>query len=576
MKKKIFTGFSVFVALLIMALIVKFVFLKNLYGRIAIPYISHQKPLVDPLLPGAVPLADKLDEVLFDGLFNISANASGVTYEDGLGELIGMDDNNVVSVRLKVGRAWHSSYSVALKKRKADVSLKEPAPFSAQDLRFTLRRIQALGSRSPDYILVHQAVEGFDFSGPDDNGEVRFRFKDGRVWSDNDIKEVLSFKIMPYNSNINQLEYTNGTGPYMKTGEFEETILFQKNPGLAANIPLLYLEPFIDNSTFTTELRNKNINVLLSTPFGAVSPILADTVKFFAKSSVATTFFALLHNVKRLNIEQRRALRNLVDNRKIMYRLYRIGTAQQRNIANYKGNKNNYEEYLNYSVFPSTTYYVEEEIVMPRREREEPNLAILPDTIVVKTCASYELGEELSELAAILNDPTLFSGRIKASIVKNDEIMKGDYDAVIVPITGYRSNFLFDLYSIFLREPDFSACRINFKTLKNADGTVSPDPLSFTKDKNFFRMDLQEPMNESELLNKLLSTMYEFMSTSEIGDKQVYAQMVDDLDKDAAFATWLFSIPALAYFSTQFDEGSVELYGSASQLSTIEKWSEKK
>ena len=43
-----------------------------------------------------------------------------------------------------------------------------------------------------------------------------------------------------------------------------------------------------------------------------------------------------------------------------------------------------------------------------------------------------------------------------------------------------------------------------------------------------------------------------------------------------ALGTWLFSLPSLAYFSTQFDEKSIDLYGTASQLSTIEKWREKK
>jgi hypothetical protein len=43
-----------------------------------------------------------------------------------------------------------------------------------------------------------------------------------------------------------------------------------------------------------------------------------------------------------------------------------------------------------------------------------------------------------------------------------------------------------------------------------------------------------------------------------------------------ALGSWLFSLPSLAYFSTQFDEKSIDLYGVASQLSTIEKWQEKK
>src|SRR3989339_1116289 len=79
MKKVILIVSSVLV-LVAAALVYYFVFMKNLQDRIVIPYISHQKPRIDPHVPGAVPLASKLDEVLFDGLFNVSANKSGITY----------------------------------------------------------------------------------------------------------------------------------------------------------------------------------------------------------------------------------------------------------------------------------------------------------------------------------------------------------------------------------------------------------------------------------------------------------------------------------------------------------------
>ena len=68
-----------------------FVFHKDLSGQIIIPYIAHQKPRIDPHVPSPIPIADKLDEVVFDGLFNVSANPSGITYEDGLGEYLGID-----------------------------------------------------------------------------------------------------------------------------------------------------------------------------------------------------------------------------------------------------------------------------------------------------------------------------------------------------------------------------------------------------------------------------------------------------------------------------------------------------
>jgi hypothetical protein len=62
-----------------------FFFRTDLTGKIVIPYIAHQKPRIDPHIPSSIPIADKLDEVIFDGLFNVSANPSGVTYQDGLG-----------------------------------------------------------------------------------------------------------------------------------------------------------------------------------------------------------------------------------------------------------------------------------------------------------------------------------------------------------------------------------------------------------------------------------------------------------------------------------------------------------
>ena len=66
------------------------------------------------------------------------------------------------------------------------------------------------------------------------------------------------------------------------------------------------------------------------------------------------------------------------------------------------------------------------------------------------------------------------------------------------------------------------------------------------------------------------------MSTREVGDKQAYAQFIDELDQQMALGSWMFSLPSLAYFSTQFDSSTIDLYGVASQLSTIEKWQEKK
>ncbi|MBN1130075.1 MAG: hypothetical protein JXA71_13875 [Chitinispirillaceae bacterium] len=553
-----------------------FVFRKDLSGQIIIPYIAHQKPKVDPHVPSSVPIADKLDEVLFDGLFNVSASPSGVIYENGLGEYIGMDQKNLVTIRLKPNRKWHSSFSVTMEKEKVAVAEKEQAVFTAQDLKFTLSRIQKLGSLSPDYILVSQAVPDFSFSGPNENDEIQFQFRGDRVWSQDDVKEILSFKVLPAEGDMEASQYTSGTGPYLLCGEYEDRIFFQNVPGGGAIVPGLVLKPFIDNSTYTTELKNKNINALLSTPFGAKSPILRDSAQFFYKSSIATCFFSLYFNTQRLSLEQRTAVRKLLNNKMLMNRFFKIGTPQQRNIANYRGEGNNYDEYLNYSVFPTTTYYIEEEIVKPPKEQTEGDLSVLTDTVRVQTCLNFDFREELSDLVEIMNDPAVFHGKIKATAVSNDEIAQGNYDAVLVASTGYRSNFLFDLYNVFLREPDFSAYKVNLQTAFDRKGKQVISEQSLSDDKNFFRLDLGKDSPERADAKQLLEYVYLFMSSREIGDKQQGAILIDQLEAKLCLGGWLFSLPSLAYMSTQFDAGTIEMYGTASQLSTIEKWQEKK
>lgn len=552
-----------------------FVFRKNLDQQIVIPYIAHQKPRVDPHIPASVPLADKLDEVMFDGLFNVSANPSGVVYEDGLGEFMGIDEDNIVRIRLKPNRNWHSSYATTMEKDEVLVAPKAKVDFTAKDLRFTLRRIQKLGSLSPDYILVSQAVETFDFAGPDQNNEIQFQFRDDRIWTEGDIKEVLSFKVLPANSEVNASMYRDGTGPYILAGEYEDNIHFQKNPDSEASLQKLILRPFIDNSTYTTELKNRNINALLGTPFGSVSPLLSDSSDYFHKSSIATTFFALFYNTERLAPQQRQELRKLVDNVKVVERFFKIGTEQQRHLVDYKGNTDNYDDYLNYSVFPSTSYYVEENVVLPRKAQGTPELGVLPDTVRVATCLNYGNREELAELVEILNDPYLFGGKIKATAVRNEEIMRGNYDAVLVAVGGYRSNFLFDLYDIFLRHPDFSMHKTALETRMGSGGEPTADERSFQANRNFFRLDASRQSEDLENTKRLLEYVYGFMSTRHLGDKQAYAQMLDELDQEMALGSWLFSLPSLAYFRTQFDESSIDLYGVASQLSTIEKWRER-
>lgn len=572
--KAVLISVGVFLVLIAAGLTYWFVFHKDLSNQIIIPYIAHQKPKIDPHVPSAIPIADKLDEAIFDGLFNVSANASGITYEDGLGELMGIDQSSVVSVRLKPNRLWHSSYTVAMDKSKIAIGDGSKTPFTANDVRFTLRRIQKLGSLSPDYILVSQAVPTFDFEGPDDNGEIKFQFRGDRIWSEGDIKEVLSFKILPATSEMDAPEYRIGTGPYMICGEYEDIIYFQKTPNSLASIANLILKPFIDNSTYTTELKNRSINTLLSTPFGAVSPILSDSTRYFHKSSIATTAFSIFFNFQRLSMEQRMALRKLVNNQVVLDRFFKVRTQQQRNIFNYEGENNNFGDYLNYSIFPTTSYYVSEKIVTPPTEYIEGDIATLPDTVRIQTCLTYDFREELSELVGILNDPALFHGKIKVTAVSNEEIGKGDYDAVLVPTTGYRSNFLFDLYSILLREPDFSSNTINLQTIADANGKYSLDPASVTESNNFFGLDMSKESPEKPAIDSLMNFVYGFMSTHEVGDKQAYSQFIDQLDQRLALGAWLFSLPSLAYLSTQFDERSIDMYGTASQLSTVEKWKE--
>ena len=85
---------------------------EDLSDNITFPYISHQKPLMDPHLPSPDNLSDKLDELMFDGLFNLVATPSGIAYEAGLGAYVGMDTDNVVTIKLNPTRKWHNSYNV--------------------------------------------------------------------------------------------------------------------------------------------------------------------------------------------------------------------------------------------------------------------------------------------------------------------------------------------------------------------------------------------------------------------------------------------------------------------------------
>ncbi len=553
-----------------------FLMRDKLRGMIVIPYIAHQKPAIDPHLPNNNALSDKLEEIQFDALFNISANPSGIAYDDGLGELLGIDVNNIVTVRLKTNKLWHDSYSVQMDKEdlKSIDKTKEHL-FSAADLHFTLRRIQALGSLSPDYILVSQALDPITFEGPDGSNVIRMQFRGDRIWKESDIKEVLSFKIIPEGSDMNALNYTVGTNAYLVLPPKDGVSDYHKSPDGTANIPSVKLSPFIDNSTFTTELKNNNINILLDTPFGSVSSVLGDSSHFFAKSNVSTTFFAILFNTQRLNRDQRREVRRMLDGQQVVNALYKVNTQQQRYIIDYKGNKNNYSDYVNRSVFPSTSYYIEDSVVVPLADTSFSNMGILPDTVRIKAVMNFGFREEYADLIDVLNSPDISKGKIKVSAIQNEDIRKGDYDGILVAMTGYRSNFLFDLYDIFLREPDLQTYKINLNTTAAGGGKQTINPNSLKADKNFFRLDPDMNTAERADILLLLDYIYNFMSTRQIGDKQEYARRIDVLENQMSLGAWMFSLPSLAYFSTQFDSTSVDLYGVASQLSTIKKWKEK-
>ena len=573
--RKLWYIIGVVVVVLLAAGIYYFFFRTSLRGSIVLPYIAHQKPTIDPHLPSSNALSDKLEEIQFDGLFNISANSSGIVYEDGLGEFLGIDANNVVSVRLKTNKLWHDSYRITMEDEKfKSIEKTKEHFFSAADLEFTLRRIQALGSLSPDYILVSQALDPMAFEGPDAGNVIRMRFKGDRIWKDTDIKEVLSFKILPAGSEMNALNYTVGSAEYLAMPPKEGVSNYMKSPGGIAHIGNVNLAPFIDNSTFTTELRNNHINVLLDTPFGSLSPILNDSTEFFTKSNVSTTFFAVVFNTQRLSRDQRREVRRLIDVKQVVDRFYKVGSEQQRNIIDYKGNKNNYYDYINRSVFPSSSYYVEEKVVEPMPDTTAPNPRVLPDTIRIAACMNYGFREEYAELIEILN--SLSKGKIKVTAIQNEDIRKGNYDGLLVAFSGYRSNFLFDLYNVFLREPDLQSYRINLITTTDERGNTVVSPRSFMAEKNFFRLDAEAPSPEQADIRQLLQYIYGFMSTRQIGDKQEYARRIDALEQQMALGAWMFSLPSLAYFTTQFDASTIDLYGVASQLSTIEKWQEVK
>ena len=179
--------------LILISALIFFLWPEDMSDTIVFPYISHQKPLMDPHLPSSDDLSDKLDELMFDGLFNLVATPSGIAYESGLGTFVGMDANNVVTIKLNSTQKWHSSYKVTVDDETVNVVAADQAvTFVAQDINFTLRRIERLRSLSRDYILIAQALQNFDFEGPNAGDEIQFKFKGDRIWLEDEIKELNS------------------------------------------------------------------------------------------------------------------------------------------------------------------------------------------------------------------------------------------------------------------------------------------------------------------------------------------------------------------------------------------------
>ena len=56
-------------------------------------------------------------------------------------------------------------------------------------------------------------------------------------------------------------------------------------------------------------------------------------------------------------------------------------------------------------------------MVIPATELDGPDPSVLPDTVQIQTCLTHDYREELAELVEILNDPSLFGGKIKANVV---------------------------------------------------------------------------------------------------------------------------------------------------------------
>ena len=184
-----------------------------------------------------------------------------------------------------------------------------------------------------------------------------------------------------------------------------------------------------------------------------------------------------------------------------MNRFFKIGTQQQRHIANYRGAGDNYDEYLNYSVFPSTSYYVEEKMVKPDTQQAQGDLSTLPDTVRIQTCLNFDFREELSDLVDIMNDPGMYHGKIKVTAVSNDEIGRATTTRSWSRLraTGTTSCSICTTSS-FVR-PTSARTASTSRPRSTPKGKQVIDDLSFAADKNFFRIDLAKDSPENADVN---------------------------------------------------------------------------
>lgn len=554
------------VAVIVIAALIFIFTRKDLTGSIVIPYVSHQVPVIDPHLPRHDPLSDQLEDVFFDGLFNAKASPSGVIYEDGLAELVSLEGRKV-TFRLKENVKWHSSYKRWVKDDEVMTENLQVRTFSAADLAFTINRIRRLGTLSPDFILIQQGLVSFNFT-EGENNEISYTLSSDRsVWREDDVKEIFSFKILPKESSLQASEFTEGSGPFMVVPSSESTKPLVKHPDKHSELASVGLFPAVDNSTFVSELLSGNTNLLLNTPFGAESPILEKNGDFFAKSKLSSTFFAVLFNTKRVSKERRQKFRKLINAAEIQANMYKVNTPQQRHIKDYLGQRDNYSDYVNFSVFPKTSTYVKGKIVTDYPSNAD--ISAMTDSINIRVSLNHGFREELTELSSVIN--TMYKGNISVTAVDKETILAGDYDAILLPISGYRSNYLFDLYSIFMRMPDVETYQVNASTKSNAKGERVLDTDNVREGSNFFRIDA----SASGEMEEFYQLVYEFMASKFLYDKIAFAEMIHAKEEELALGAWLFSLPSTSYFSKQFDSSSIVMYGHASSFSTIAKWKER-